>query len=139
MPKSTFNGYEVTYTVKSVTVTEDSSVGRYRGKDDLKAVMTGLKTAGSWTMQFEVTPVKGKTPTSIRPNGYGYPSVDRHTGHVEGKGWKYNIEEGNRSVDRLVVSDTACTLSETSINDTTKKVTVKAAITCKAKVLENTH
>ena len=46
--------------MKTVTVTEDSSVGKYRVKDDLNAVMNGLKKKESWTLQFAVTPVKGK-------------------------------------------------------------------------------
>ena len=139
MPKKTFNGYEVTYTVKTVTVTEDSSVGKYKGKDDLNEVMAGLKKTADWTVGFEVTPVKGKTATSLRANGYGFPGIDKHPGHVEGKGWKYNVEPGNGSVDRLVVSDTASKLSNEKIDDKTKKISVDVAITCKAKVLENTH
>ena len=139
MPTKTFNNYSVTYTVESVTVTEDSSVSKYRGQDDLKAVLDGLKKAGSWTIGFQVTPVKGKTPTSLRVNGFGYPVLDKHPGHVEGKGWKYNIDEGTGSVDRLVVSDTEAEVDEPTIDDAKKKITVKLSVSCKAKVLENTH
>ena len=139
MPTKTFNNYAVTYTVKSVRVTEDSSVSRYRAQDDVDAVLTGLKKAADWTLGFLVTPVRGKTATSLRVNGFGYPGIDKHPGHVEGKGWKYNIDEGTGSVDRLVVSDTEATLGEPTIDDTKKKIIVDVSIACKAKVLENTH
>jgi hypothetical protein len=139
MPKSTFNGYEVTYTVSGVTVAADGTVGSYRDHDDLNVCLNGVKKKEHWTLTFAVTPKKGATATSLRVNGYGYPGIDKHTGHVEGKGWKYNIEEGNGSVDRLVIFDTAATLSGQTINDATKKITVSVAVTCKAKVLLNTH
>jgi hypothetical protein len=139
MPTSTFNNYKVTYTVKSVAVTEDSSVGKYRAKDDLNAVLNGLKKKEGWTLQFQVTPVKGKTPTSLRVNGYGYPNVDQHPGHVHDKWWKYNIEKGTGAVDRLVVTETASTLSNQKVDDTKKTISVDVAVTCKAKVLEDTH
>jgi hypothetical protein len=139
MPTKTFNTYAVTYTVKSVAVTEDSSVSKYRGQDDLNAVLDGLKKTALWTIGFEFTPARGKTPTSIRVNGFGYPSIDKHPGHVEGKGWKYNIDEGTGSVDRLIVYDTDATLGKPAIDDSAKKIKVDVSVSCKAKVLENTH
>ncbi len=92
MPSTTFNKYLVTYTIKSVAVTADSSVAAYSDQTNVKAVTSGLNNKAGWTMQFEVTPVKGKAKTSIRANGFGYPLVDKHPGHVEGKGWKYNVD-----------------------------------------------
>jgi hypothetical protein len=139
MPKSTFNGYEVTYTVTGVTVTNDSSVGSYRGHDDLNVCLNGAKKKEHWTVGFVVTAKKGSTATSLRVNGFGYPVIDKHPGHVHDKGWKYNIEEGNGSVDRLVIFDAAAALSGQTVNDDTKKITVNVAVTCKAKVLVNTH
>ena len=139
MPTKTFNTYAVTYTVKSVKVTTDSSVSSYRGQDDLKAVLDGLKKASDWTVGFQVTPKRGRTETSLRVNGFGYPLIDKHPGHVHLKGWKYNIDEGTGSVDRLVVSDTEADMGEPTINDSTKKITVDVSISCKAKVLEDTH
>jgi hypothetical protein len=102
-------------------------------------VLNGLKKKEGWTLQFQVTPVKGKTPTSLRVNGYGYPNVDQHPGHVHDKWWKYNIEKGTGAVDRLVVTDTASTLSNQKVDDAKKTVSVDVAVTCKAKVLEDTH
>jgi hypothetical protein len=139
LPSSTFNGYKVTYTVKSVSVTEDSSVGRYRGQEDLHAVLTGLKKKDGWTFQFQVTPVRGRTPTSLRVNGYGYPLIDQHPGHVHDRWWKYNIDKGTHSVDRLVLSDVAAALSNQHVDEAKKTISLEAAVTCKAKVLEDTH
>jgi hypothetical protein len=139
MPTQTFNKYKVTYKVTSVTVTKDGSVGKYGDQALVKAVIKGLEKEADWTMEFKVTPKKGKTDTSIVANGFGYPSIDRHPGHVHGKGWKYNIEEGKGSEDRLVVSDTDATLSDIEIDDEAQTIKLNVEITCKAKVLEDTH
>ena len=139
MPRVTVNKYVVNYTVTGINVTADSSVAQYPTPDDVRPIMTGLRKPGDWTLGFEVTPKRGKTETTVRVNGFGYPIVDKHPGHVEGKGWKYNVDEGTGSVDRLVVSGTSCTMQDPEIDDDAKTITVKVAIELRAKVLLNTH
>jgi len=143
MPKVTVDKVAITYKVKKVTLTRDSSVGSYlrtdSSKDGLQKVLDGLEAAKDWTLSFEVKKKKNK-PHELRVNGFGYPDINKHPGHTHGKGWKYKVEGGkdaNASVDRLVVSDTDAELDITSNEDTA--ISVDVDISCKVKVLEDTH
>jgi hypothetical protein len=139
MPKKTVSGWEITYTVKSVTVTKHASVDSYGDQTNAKACVNGLKATAGWTCGFEVTQKNKKADPVVRVNGFGYPLIDKHPGHVEGKGWKYNVELGNGSVDRLVVAPATAEVEMKSFTATPKKITVEVEISCGVKILEDTH
>ncbi len=139
MPRVTVNSYAITYTVTRVNIAADSSVDQYRSPEDVRPIVAGLRRTGDWTLSFAVTPKRGRTETSVRLNGFGFPIVDRHPGHVEGKGWKYNVDQGTGSVDRLIVYDVTSTMADPEIDDDAKTIAVSVTIGLRAKVLEDTH
>jgi hypothetical protein len=143
VPKVTVDKVVITYKVKKVSLTKDSSVGKYlnseTSKDGLDQVLDGLVATPDWTIGFEVTKKKGK-PHALRASTFGYPEINKHPGHVHGKGWKYKAEGGkdaNKSVDRLVVSDTEGEIDIKS--NEAEAMTVEIDISCKVKVLKDTH
>ena len=77
----------------------DTYTGYTRDVPGRTELQTALTDPANWSAQ------------SARVNEamVGYPVVDGHPGHVDPgtSGWKYNIERGNNSVDRLYVKATA--------------------------------
>jgi hypothetical protein len=139
MPKKTVKGITVDYKITKVNITKDSSVDSYPAADDVSAVINGLKKLDEWTMDFDVN---DKKPEINRVSGIGYPVVDRHPGHVHSasKGWKYNIDEGTGSVDRLVLSDCKAEVKKQVGDKPGKKINnVEVEVSIKVKVLEDTH
>lgn len=127
----------VKVTVKSVSINKDGSVGKYKkDTDGLKEILDSIDKAKLWNATVELDK---KKPEAKRVNGFGYPDVGGHPGHVHGKGWKYNIERGNNTVDRLVVEDVKGEIKSQSHDAKKDVITVEVDISCKVKVLEDTH
>lgn len=140
MPKPTI----ITKTsVSLVKLTKDSSVDKYSGNEaDLNAIITDLNSTSDWDATYSVdekTHVVNSI-TSIR-----YPGVDRHPGHTHNPppgAWKYQIEEGRGSKDRLVASATGTIERQSTTHDEKLDkytVSVTISIACSVKVLEDTH
>ncbi|MCO6415322.1 hypothetical protein JYK14_03910 [Siccirubricoccus sp. KC 17139] len=133
-----------TYKVKSVSLKKDKSVNDYlrtdASKDGLQKVLDGLAATGDWTLAFDIQRKKKTDPPTARVNGFGYPDINKHPGHVHGKGWKYKVEGGkdaNRSVDRLVVSDTKADI--TVKKQEAAALELEVDISCDLEVLQDTH
>jgi hypothetical protein len=139
MPKTTSDGWEVTYNITSVTVNEDKSVTSYPDQANATACVDGLKDTAGWTLGFQVTQQNRRSDPVLRVNGFGYPLIDKHPGHVEGKGWKYNVDLGTGSVDRMIVAPASAVLSNQTNHLDAKKITVDVAITCSVKIVKDTH
>lgn len=125
-------------TVTKVTVKEDSSVGKY-AKDTagLKEITDDLDKAKNWGADVEID---DKKKTIKRVRGLTFPDVGGHPGHVHSKGaWKYNIERGNNTVDRLVVEDWSATTKNEVVDEKKGYINADAEITCKIRVIEDTH
>jgi hypothetical protein len=144
MPKVTVDKVVITYKVKSVTLKKDKSVGAYLktdgSKNGLQEVLDGLEKAADWTLGFEIVRKKKTDPPTARVISFGYPEVNKHPGHVHGKGWKYKAEGGkdaNSSVDRLVVSGTKATVDMKT--QEAAALGLEVDITCDVEVLEDTH
>lgn len=141
------------FTVTGVTITDDASVAAYKtaNKSGKKAafvgwldeVLAGIKKKEGWGASFKIDPTK--KPPTITVNGFNYPMIDGHKGHVEGKGWKYYIERGKQTVDRYVVEETRATVKylKTETVDKVKPpltvIHIEVSVTAKAKVLVSTH
>tara|TARA_R110001592_G_scaffold73748_3_gene224728 strand:- start:54 stop:455 length:402 start_codon:yes stop_codon:yes gene_type:complete len=124
--------------VTKVKIGKDSSVGSYK-KDTagLKEVMDAVADAKGWTADGEVDQ---KKKTIKRVRGVGFPSADGHPGHVHGSGgWKYNIERGNKTVDRLVIVSWSADCSNEEYDAKKDWVTGDVEVTIKVKILEETH
>jgi hypothetical protein len=141
MPKQTFNGWEVTYNITSVTVNKDKSVASYPDQTNATACVNGLKAPAGWTLSFEVKQQNKKSPPELRVNGFGYPVIDKHPGHVDPgtKGWKYNVDLGTGSVNRMFVAPATTVLSSQKNNLTDKKISVDVAIACSVSIAKDTH
>ena len=127
----------VKVSVTKVTVNKDGSVSKYKkDTDGLKEVLDELGKAKLWNATLELDK---KKPEAKRVNGFGYPDVGGHPGHVHGKGWKYNIERGNNTVDRLVVEDVSGTIKKQEHDAKKDVLTAEVEISCKVRVLEDTH
>lgn len=144
MPKSDLT---VRVKVTSVTVKKDATFESYKkgGKNasDFKEVAKGVQKADAWTATVEVDHKKEKVK---KVNGVGYPVVDGHPGHVDPgtKGWKYNIERGNQTVDRLFVKATATVSSEAVTEVKKGRITIRyldveCAVKATLSVAEDTH
>ncbi len=130
-------GPTVKIKVTEVKVKGDSSVKGYaRDTDGLKGVWKALKEAKQWRAQGKLDRKKTAIDRII---GVTYPDVGGHPGHVHVKGWKYNIERGNGSVDRLVVEDWAAEVTDQEYDSKKKIITAEVKITAKGRVLEDTH
>jgi hypothetical protein len=123
--------------VTSVTLKADSSVKKYsRDAAGMQELWTELKKAKLWGAQAKLD----KKGTSIdRIIGLGYPDVGGHPGHVHGKDWKYNIERGNGSVDRLVVEDWKAKVKKEDYDAKKGVITAEVEVTVSGRALEDTH
>ncbi|MBX3176301.1 MAG: hypothetical protein KF886_02985 [Candidatus Hydrogenedentes bacterium] len=125
-------------TVTKVSVKEDSSVGKYK-KDTagLKEITGDLGKAKLWGADVEID---DKKKCIKRVRGLTFPDVGGHPGHVHSKGaWKYNIERGNSTVDRLVVEDWSANVKNETLDAKKGYINADIEISCKIRVLEDTH
>ncbi len=143
MPTITVSDHKIVYTVANVTITKESTYTSYnRDTKGLGEVWTGINLEDRWTAIFEVD---AKKHTIKRVTGLGFPLVDGHIGHVHLKGWKYYIERGKKTVDRLFLDDWKATIvrqtpSVVTVGRVTQNViTVSINITCNASVIIDSH
>ena len=127
----------VSVSANKVTVKEDASIKKYnRDADGLDEVLKGLGNKKGWNAEVKLD----KKGIEIeRVTGLGYPDISGHPGHVHGKGWKYNIERGNGSVDRLVVEDWSASVKSQEYDAKRGKITATIDIEVTARALEDTH
>lgn len=135
--------YRLTYTIKKVTIKEDSSVGKYRkiNADDLDDVIKGLKDKSLWQCQFTFDE-KAEEPKTV--SGLTFPDVSGHKSHVETGGWKYYIDKGRGSEDRLVVSAWSADIKNCKNNGPGKakgmtELSCDVEISCTVKAFADTH
>ena len=124
-------------TVSKVTLKEDSSVGKYdRDEAGLKEVIKDLGKKDLWGADIEID---DKKKAVKRVRDLAFPVVNGHPGHVHGTGaWKYNIERGNKTVDRLVVEDWKANVKSEELDEKKGYITADIEITCSLRVLEDT-
>ncbi|MCB9664009.1 MAG: hypothetical protein H6732_07835 [Alphaproteobacteria bacterium] len=134
-------------TVGSVSLKKDKSYTSYKdsGKNtsDLKEIMKVLKDAKFWGAELKVDQKKEKATATT---GVVYPNVPGHPGHVDpgSKGWKYNVERGNSTVDRLFCKATA-SLGRQEVTEVKKgKVVIRyldvtVSVSASISVEEDTH
>jgi hypothetical protein len=94
-------------------------------KAQLAELLKGVKDMKNWTVE-----VKANADVSA-----AYPVVDGHPGHVHGKDWKLNVERGNSTVDRLVLSKRRYTVEANK----TKADQMNVKIYAVANVMADTH
>ena len=133
MPKKAIVKLKVT----KVALKADSSVKSYtRDPDGIKELWTDLRKEKLWGAQAKLD----KKGTAIdRIIGLSYPDVGGHPGHVHGKDWKYNVERGNGSVDRLVVEKWSATVKNEEYDAKKGVITADIEIAVSGRVLEDTH
>jgi hypothetical protein len=110
--------------VTEVKIREEASVSQYlksgSSKKDMVELLKGVKDMKNWVVER-----KGEDGVSG-----AYPQVDGHPGHVHGKDWKLNVERGNNTVDRLVLSKRRYTVSPNKRNPEQLNVQIYAAAFC---------
>lgn len=132
------NDLRAKITVTKVTIKPDSSVSKYsRDTDGLKEVNKDLDNKSLWGADVEIDQ---KKKTIKRVRGLTFPDVSGHPGHVHASGaWKYNIERGNNTVDRLVVEDWKATVKKEEVDEKKGIISADVEITCSTRVLVDTH
>jgi hypothetical protein len=90
----------------------------------MKELLLGVAAIKNWTLTTSGDHVTG-----------GYPAVDRHKGHGQGKEWKLQVDPGNRSQDRLFVKVTEIKEEPAKNDPATINVKIKASVS----VEEDTH
>lgn len=125
-------------TVSKVTLKKDSSVGKYKTDEaGLKEVIKGLEKKDLWGADVEID---DKKKAVKRVRNLAFPVIDGHPGHVHGSGaWKYNIERGNKTVDRLVAEKWEATVGKEELDEKKGYITAEVEIKCTIRVLEDTH
>jgi hypothetical protein len=110
--------------VTEVKIREEASVSQYLknsgSKADMAELLKGVKDMKNWVVER-----KGENDISA-----AYPQVDGHPGHVHGKDWKLNVERGNKTVDRLVLSKRRYTVTPNKGNPDQLNVQICAAAFC---------
>ncbi len=148
MPSVTVKGHKITYTVTKVTIDEtDSSVKKFDKpatkdmQDMVNQVLAGAKHKDKWTADFAVDEKKHEV---LRATGLGYPLVDGHPGHTHNStpgAWKYNIERSTTTVNRLVLDTWKAEIKDQKykLAGSSHEITLNLEISCKARVLKDTH
>lgn len=125
-------GNEAYYVISKVEIKKGGTVKEYlkgkRDPDALKELWKGVTKIDNWSFQLDAD---GNVVSAE-------PSVDGHPGHIHNSDWKLNIERGNGSVDRLVLTKRKYEVKKT------KKLYKKlprynVEISASSYVLEDTH
>ncbi len=124
--------YRLTYTVTKVAVKEDSSVAKYRKNvsDEVDTVISGLKNKALWFCTFEFD---AKKLAPKRVSDLTFPDLSPRKGHVHGKGWKYHIDKGRGSEDRLMVDSWSASIKNIS-DPTAGKLKNTMELTCNVEI-----
>ena len=117
------------FVVTGVKLRIEASVSTYlktsAHKKDMAELLKGVKDMKNWA-------VEPKGDDAVKA---AYPRVDGHPGHVHGKDWKLNVERGNSTVDRLILSKRRYTVTPNKKDPDQRNVEIYAAAFCE----QDTH
>ena len=117
------------FKIVKVAVRPEASVSKYLREspnaDDLKELLRGVKDMKNWSCKTN------KDNKVIE----AHAEVPAHPSHVHNRDWKYQIERGNASVDRLILAGRKYS-AELNKRDPN---TINVSVSCNAFVETDTH